>query len=414
MSENVFAVRVQWIMKRPVSHCTLLAAIATPFLALLLLPAGPCPAAQAGNSQPLALPAPTGPHPIGTAIFYLRDMSRKDPLAASSGRFRELAVQIWYPANRREGASAAPYIPDPALLTAMKKEQYLNLEPEVLDSWACLRTHSTPGAPILTSPRRLPLLLFSHGFSVSRSNYTSIVQDLASHGYILAAIDHPYVGLTVLPEGRVLSFTPEAGGPNPGAAARRVEAMAQDASFVLNALLDGKSEAGQFARRIDPNRVGMLGHSIGGAAALESCRTSTRFKACADLDGDAWGKVETEGVGQPFLVLLNEPAEAHRPPAAMREQRDKGWADLIAKKKTAAFIVKIGSTNHFSFSDVPFIVPEALMEKNGAFIKPQRGFEIITRVLRAFFSRYVCDREVEPLEVVTKDYPEVSLSVFNQ
>ena len=44
MSENVFAVRVQWIMKRQVSHCTLLAAIATPFLALLLLPAVPCPA----------------------------------------------------------------------------------------------------------------------------------------------------------------------------------------------------------------------------------------------------------------------------------------------------------------------------------------------------------------------------------
>jgi hypothetical protein len=126
------------------------------------------------------------------------------------------------------------------------------------------------------------------------------------------------------------------------------------------------------------------------------------------------GKVETEGVGRPFLVLLNEPAESHRPPASMREQRDKGWTDLIAKKKTAAFVVKISNTNHFSFSDVPFIVPETLMKKNGAFIKPQRGFEIITRVLRAFFSWYVRDREGEALEAVVKDYPEVSLSVFNQ
>jgi predicted dienelactone hydrolase len=106
----------------------------------------------------------------------------------------------------------------------------------------------------------------------------------------MAAIDHPYVGLTVLPEGRVLSFTPETGGPSPDAAARRVEAMAQDALFVLDALLDRKSEAGQFARHIDSNRVGMLGQSIGGAAALESCRVSTRFKACADLDGDVWGE----------------------------------------------------------------------------------------------------------------------------
>jgi pimeloyl-ACP methyl ester carboxylesterase len=260
----------------------------------------------------------------------------------------------------------------------------------------------------------LPLLLFSHGFSMSRSNYTSIVEELASHGYIVAAIDHPYVGLTILPDGHVLSFTPEAGGPNPDAAARRVEAMAQDGLFVLDALLDRKSEAGRFADHIDPNQVGMLGHSIGGAAALEACRVGARFKACADLDGDVWGKVETEGVGRPFLVLLNEPAESHRPPVAMREQRDKGWADLIAKKKTAVFVVKIGSTNHFSFSDVPFIVPEALMKKNGAFIKPQSGFEIITRVLRAFFSRYVRDGKEEALAVVTKEYGEVTLRVFNQ
>ena len=183
---------------------------------------------QAGNSQSPALPAPTGPHPTGTAIFYLRDMSRKDLSRSQLRPISRAGGPDLVSGQSTEGTSAAPYIPDPALLTAMKKEQYLNLNRRCWIAGPSLRTHSTPGAPILTSPRRLPLLLFSHGFSVSRSNYTSIVEDLASHGYILAAIDHPYVGLTVLPEGRVLSFTPEAGGPNPDAAARRVEAMAQD------------------------------------------------------------------------------------------------------------------------------------------------------------------------------------------
>jgi predicted dienelactone hydrolase len=208
---------------------------------------------------------------------------------------------------------------------------------------------------------------------MSRANYTAIIEDLASHGYIVAAIDHPYSGLTVLPDSRVLSFTPDPGGPSPEAATRRVEAMAQHASFVIDALLDKKSNAGRFAGHIDPQRVGMLGHSIGGAASLEACRAHSRLKACADLDGDAWGRAESEGVGRPFLVLLNEPAESHRPPVAMREQRDKGWADLIAKKKSAAFVVKVGSTTHYSFSDLPFIVPEALMKKNGASSHPSEG-----------------------------------------
>src|SRR6202040_80843 len=123
--------------------------------------------------------------------------------------------------------------------------------------------------------------------------------------------------------------------------------------------------------------------------------------------------VETEGVTRPYFVMLNVPGAAHRPPPAMSKQRDDEWAAIISKKKTPALIIKIEGTYHFSFTDIPFIVPRTLLEQNGADITPQRGFEIITRVLDAFFSRYLSDRRGRRLEAITKSYREVTIKSYN-
>lgn len=188
--------------------------------------------------------------------------------------------------------------------------------------------------------------------------------------------------------------------------------MVHDASFVLNVLLDRKSESGRFAGRIDVSRMGMLGHSLGGAAALRACQVDPRFKVGVDLDGDLWGTMQTEGLGGPFLVMLNEPAESHRPPAPVRERRDKDWADFIFRKKATAFVVKVSNTNHFSFTDFPFVIPESLMRKNGAEIAPQRGFEVISRVLWTFFSHFLNGARSESLETVAKSCPEIILKSY--
>ncbi len=126
------------------------------------------------------------------------------------------------------------------------------------------------------------------------------------------------------------------------------------------------------------------------------------------MDGDAWGKVATEGVKHPFLVMLNEPGESHRPPSAVRKQRDDEWVAIISRKKVAAFVVKIDGTFHLSFTDIPFVVPEALLRKNGADIPPQRGLEIMTKVLMAFFSEHLNYNDGVRLESLAKTYNEVS------
>lgn len=352
------------------------------------------------------LPAPTGAHPLGTAVFQLKDESRDGN--------RELVAQVWYPADSSRGETA-PYIPDPALIAAMKREEYNNIGTDVIDGWRNVRTHAVLDAPILTARGRLPLLFFSHGFGMSRSNYTSIIEDLASHGYIVVAIDHPYAGLSTLPDGRVLSFKDAPGGEDLELVnGLRIEAMGRDVSFTLDSMADPDREIGRFAGQLDLERTGMLGHSLGGAAALWTGEHDPRIKACVDLDGDLWGKMQAEGVGRPFLVMLNQPPEHRRPPVAMREQRDKGWADFIGRQDSTAYVVKIDSANHFSFTDFPFVVPEELMRSAGAEIAPQRGFEIITGILRAFFARHLNGEEGRALELFSEDQPEVTIRSFGR
>ena len=258
-------------------------------------------------------------------------------------------------------------------------------------------------ASIATSPRLIPLILFSHGFGVSRSNYTSILEDLASNGFIVAAIDHPASGLAILPDGRVVTFVPDPLGPD-----GKTDAMMKDASFVLNVLLDENQEAGRFAKRIDAQRIGMFGHSLGGAAALEMGRVDHRFKACVNMDGYPFGKIPIEGLHQPSLMLLQRPGEPVHISDRMRIERDSLWSAIISKQRTDAYVVTIKGTSHFSFSDLPFLVSDSLMVRNGGIIAPQLGHEIVTHILRAFFSKYFSDANDGVLEDIAKKYSDVT------
>lgn len=362
---------------------------------------------EAKTSFARLLPEPTGPHSVGTSVFYATRATDGEPAPTHVPPARELTVQLWYPSQASEEQARAPYIPEAPLLEAMKAEGYLNLSLEVLETWHTIETHAVLEAPLADHPRRLPLLLFSHGFGLSRSNYTSIAEDLASHGYVVATIDHPSSGLMVQSDGQVVSFEPHPAGPS-----GKVEEIRKDASFVLDILLQEKGPFGRFAHRLDPERAGMLGHSLGGAAALDACRADPRFQACADLDGDPFGPVEHEGVLRPYLVMLNVPAASHRPPPEIRAQRDSLWQGVVSRGATPAFIVKIEGTSHYSFSDLPFIVPDSLMRKTGAALTPRRGFLIIADVLRAFFSHYLAQEgENTFLDAVAKRYPEVSLGL---
>jgi predicted dienelactone hydrolase len=231
-------------------------------------------------------------------------------------------------------------------------------------------------------------------------------QELASNGYIVLTLDHPLGGFTLGADGEVLArgvdSIPLHYADHPYVSAVRDWAI--DAAFVLRGLAarlrQGSSPLAALV--IDTARVGMLGHSLGGAAALEACRSNLLFRACADMDGGPFGDVESRGVGKPFLVLLSQPDHRNRPPprdsaeAAAREQfaqmgkeRDSTWAAICAHDaREPCFVVKIRGTGHLSFSDAPFLAP-SLLRDVGATLSPRRQYRLIADNLLEFFGHFL-------------------------
>ncbi len=399
----------------------------------LLLSFGYC-FAQTPSSDPKTeppstpiLPEPTGRYQLGTAIFHLVDSTRIDFLAKSDTEFRELMIQVWYPSEERNALTRAPYISNFDMLQEMVENGYFFQNSSLIESWRDVKTNASLNAPLEQEMGHFPLVLFSHGLGVIRANYTSILQDLSSHGYIVAAIDHPYGGLTVLPDGRMLSTSADSAifNDDPDTVASRVSMWAEDASFVIDQLLSPKSVAGRYAHRIDIGRIGMMGHSMGGAAALEACLEDDRLKACVDLAGAPFGKVVEKGLGKPTLIVESQPVysdEELESKGRTREQWDQMgqeirdmWRSVFSKERSVpAYFVLIKGTGHLSFSDAPFVMPDTITRFGGEIIDSTYGFEITMACIRRFFSYYLKDETSQPLERLSKDYPEVSLEVFGR
>src|SRR5215813_6369604 len=258
------------------------------------------------------LPALTGKLAVGRTSFYWVDKSRPEPMADDPNDRRELIVTIWYPAESAPG-EPAPYIDNLDKLADAPNQPLFNLARYV-------RSHAIAGARISSAEPRYPALIFSPGNQTNVATYAAQIEDLASHGYIVIGIDHPYESLGALyPDGRIARYSeerrPKQGAPNfqeefERFYRRRVDWRAADATFVLNQLekLGAGKTPGQFSGRLDLARVGALGHSMGGVAAAQTCQSDRRFKACLNLDGkakslsffpDAGGK----GPEQPFMTF---------------------------------------------------------------------------------------------------------------
>src|SRR5260370_22536192 len=208
------------------------------------------------------LPEPTGPCPVGTTSLYLKDASRPDPWAAGVSA-RELMVSLWYPATPSDGRRARYMTPAESELL-LTSRGLTSVPPDVLST---VRTNAVSDATPAGRQRSLPLLVLSPGFTMPRSTLTALAEDLASHGYVVAGVDHTYESdATAFTDARVTTCLARQ-APRSGRAEKVVAGRAADGSRRLGELT-GPHPAWPGARLVAPSRRAVAGHSAGGAASI--------------------------------------------------------------------------------------------------------------------------------------------------
>ena len=174
-----------------------------------------------------SLPTPTGPFAVGRAIYDWTDADGLDPLAPAPNTKRELLVWVWYPAERRSSDKVADYLPQQLREQVARQSGFVLTQLFTRDH-AKVHANALNDADISAQQPVYPLVILRAGASLEVWNHSTLAEDLASHGYVVAGIDAPYRAITVVfPDGRVIRRLPQ---NNPEFAWRRVERTAPHVS----------------------------------------------------------------------------------------------------------------------------------------------------------------------------------------
>jgi hypothetical protein len=344
------------------------------------------------------LPAPDGPHAVGTVTFSWFEEERPERYGDHPGEPRELVAQVWYPADDGAPVDHAPWVEQADRFGAAAARE-LALPPFALGHLGLIRSHATEdveGAE--AAPASRPLLLYSHGWRGFRTIHSTLLEALASHGYVVAAVDHTYGSLaTVFPDGRVVPLDPQAlpqGVPSEvreEAGEQLLGTYARDVESLLEQLEVGVPP--EVMSTVDLDRIGLLGHSTGGGAAILAC---SWVPGCAAVVGfDPWVEhVPDELVG----TGLDAPLLSLRSEGWIGDTNDKRLRRLHAGTDAPEGLVGMAGVDHRDFTLLPLLSPLA----------PQVGFsgstpgavthDIVEDWTLRFFDHHLRGRGPDPLD----------------
>ena len=392
------------------------------------------------STAPFELPAPTGRYPVGTTSWHVIDTARRETFSAADEP-RQVEVLAWYPAGAGRGGRPAPYL-RVGLPEVQSFATLFGVPRTSFDDLADVKTHATLDAPP-AGGRKLPVLVFSHGYTGIPSAYTALLEDLASHGYAVLSVIHPFeASAAALEDGRVVTLLDPAGQIRSGirdvfsewgsedqtmaavtsttdpaeqmrllrgylsglnkthAALRR---WVDDTRVVLDRLssLPAKSAAGRLAARLDVRRVGAFGHSMGGVTAGQFCVDDARCAAGLNLDGiPQSGTMIDKPLSRPFLMVYSA-----RPGRL-------GASDPIYQRAARPYYrVDVADTRHLDFSDMALWGGPLRQRPVLGPIDPVRANAITTEIVRQYFDQELLGRR-SALLAGTSRFPEVAVKTF--
>lgn len=364
----------------------------------------------------ITLPTPTGPFAVGRTTYAWTNEAVADELAFPPGPKRQVLVWVWYPAIRSPRGVPAEYPPVP-WREALAKRLGVFMRTFFKRDPALVHAHSVSDTMVSPEKRTYPVVLLRAGGSALTTDFTTLAENLASHGFFVVGFDAPYRSfVVVLPDGRIIARSPAANVENANGnladpvVGKLLAMWASDTTFVvdqLQRLNDDPSE--RFAGRMDLQRLGMFGHSFGGATALEFCREDSRCKAALDMDGIPFGRVVPEGLSKPCMFLLSDHSGEMADPESRHVLAE--IQSIYDRLPDERLDVVIRQASHFSFSDQILLNSQAaigLLRLAGiGGLDGRRGLSISADYVHKFFDVYLNGAPTASLTSLTGKYPEV-------
>lgn len=358
------------------------------------------------SASSLQLPATSGPFPLGTVSLELVDSSRSDPLAPSPQDHRELMVSLFYPTDVT-GCENVSFSPTFSSRAGPWFDSYYGV---ANGTAASIISRSYLNAPLVDN--ELPILIFGHGFGGSRLIYTSQLEDLASHGWIIVAVDTTYEAMGVeFPDGRVVPSNIPA-----NATLEYMELVLQtrveDVKFVLDSLNDPTTleripGLGKANKKLRTDTAGIFGHSFGGATAAQAMANYNSFACGADIDGSIYGPVAETGLERPFVLVASQDHN---------RTNDATWAQFWENLDGFKREFSVNGTVHESFEDVTIyrdvFGDKFPIEQGGIWgsIAGDRLVQIETGLMDTFFGFCLKSQDAGKLDRLVEDkFPEVSV-----
>ncbi|MCO5198977.1 MAG: hypothetical protein M9941_14630 [Anaerolineae bacterium] len=357
------------------------------------------------------LPALSGPYAVGTMVLHAVDPQRIEQYGSASDAPREIMLQVWYPTAADNEVTAAPYLDEvdlaiKGLAQTLELPAFMLSHVNLIDSGALAVPQPDTGA----AP--YPLLVFSHGWSGFRSQSTFLLQELASHGYVVASVDHPYdAAFVIFPDGRAIYNDPDVlGADGPDFEQRRnqlVRTRAADVGLAIDELEQVASGDSVLNGLIDFGRIGVFGHSTGGGTVIEFCGTDERCTAALGLD--TWAEpvsdsVIESGLSQPLFMQFSQLW-----PWAANTTRVE---HLLDNSSDVTGYMTIDGTAHWDFTNIPLLTPLAAALGFKGPLDGTRSMEIINTYALAFFDQQLKGIDTALLTGDSAEFPEVHFDMI--
>ena len=391
--------------------------------------------AQQTSGATKRLPSPNGEYGVARIGYDWVDRSRPEALSKIPNAHREIMVYVWYPTEKGRKNKAAEYLP--GVESIAKSSESESMKSFWDDAWSKvvsgqIETDTSEKSPIAKGKVSFPLVVFSPGLGVPSTTYTTLIEEVVSHGYIVASIEPTYeVPAVAFPDGRVVPFSEAATGRNQPAPpdetrekflqrmhafdAPHFDKWAADIRFTIDQFtlvnIAGKNAA-PFSGRVDLSNIAAWGHSFGGRAAPRACQLDQRIKACLNADGlGPEGPIfRYEGAylpSQPFLWM----EVFHEPPSdeqlaqyqITRKDWDKNHQTQLKVNEQELkdcpggsyhVSINLSGIDHYSFTDKPLIESEKKEDTDNAV----RALGAIEGYTVAFFDQYLKQKNSQLLD----------------